>query len=77
MEKQPRCQVQVGWTRYAAHAERMDADEAERVFMDNAERHPAALRQLLRVMGFDVDGSQAQYRQVARTLPIVGFFPLS
>ncbi|TDC06909.1 nitroreductase family deazaflavin-dependent oxidoreductase, partial [Nonomuraea longispora] len=36
-------------------------------------RHPAAARQLCKIMGFEVDGSVADYLEVGRHIPFVRF----
>ena len=73
--KTPRCTVQVGRATFDATAMRLDPDAAEEVLLDYARKHPTAMRALAKGMGFDVDGSEEQYRAVARQLPIVSLTP--
>jgi deazaflavin-dependent oxidoreductase (nitroreductase family) len=77
LQKTPECQVQVGRKSFAARAERLAGAEAERWLLDYAHKHPSAMRQLAKFMGFEVDGNDEDYRKVARQLPLVSFTPLS
>lgn len=75
LQKHPECRVEVGRERFDARARRLSPTHAEEVILDYAHRHPRALRSLAVVMGFEVDGSEDQYRQMARQLPVVALAP--
>lgn len=77
VQHNPRCTIQVGTRCIKARAELVSKDEAESVLMDYASRHPRALRSLAAFSGFEVDGSEQDYRKMARQLPTVVFVPSS
>jgi deazaflavin-dependent oxidoreductase (nitroreductase family) len=74
--KTPACQAQVGRRRFAARARRVAVDEAEAVLLDYATRHPAAMRALARVMGYEIDGSPEAFAAIGQSLPILEIAPL-
>lgn len=71
----PRVTIQVGRFRASAEAVPLDPDQGEEVIVDYARRHPRAAKHLCRAMGFVVDGSESDYREVGRRLPFVRFVP--
>ncbi|MDA1330383.1 MAG: nitroreductase family deazaflavin-dependent oxidoreductase [Chloroflexi bacterium] len=77
LQKEPLCNVQVGGRRFEGKAERLQKGDAQRVLLEYARKHPKAMRGLAAFMGFEVDGSDEAYRQMAATLPLVGLRPLS
>ena len=60
----PRVGFQVGWRRYRGLARPLPAAESGRWLADYARRHPRATASLLRVLGHDVDGSDAAVERV-------------
>lgn len=62
----PLVTIQVGPRRLEARAEVLDPQASAEKMVDYARRHPAAATSLARVLGFDVDGSDEDYRRVAR-----------
>jgi len=77
LKKEPLCSVRVGGKRFNAKAKRISQDQAESTLMDYARRHPKALRGLAAFSGFEVDGSEEDYRKMARQLPTVALTHLS
>ncbi|MBB6174824.1 deazaflavin-dependent oxidoreductase (nitroreductase family) [Nocardiopsis mwathae] len=73
--KDPAVTVQVGTRARAATATPMSADEGEEAMARYAARHPRIARGLCRATGFEVDGSDADFRAVGRELPFVRFTP--
>lgn len=71
----PEVTIQVGARRWRAMTERLDTEAGPKIMADYAERHPKAARKLSRFMGFEVDGSAGDYREVGRHLPFVRFTP--
>lgn len=71
----PEVIVHVGRRRYPAIASRLSFEEAMREFKDYAQRHPAALRVLARLLGYPWDGTEAGYEKMAGLLPIVALRP--
>jgi deazaflavin-dependent oxidoreductase (nitroreductase family) len=53
----------------------LSGDEGADLMGAYAPRHPALARRLCRVMGFRVDGTTADYREVGARIPFVRFTP--
>lgn len=73
IRKNPEVDIQVGRRVFRASATVLSADEGGALMERYAPRHPKAARQLCRLMGFEVDGSAQDYREVGRALPFVAF----
>jgi len=75
LQAHPNCTVDVGRKHFAAIARQTPAEQAEEVLLRYVRKHPVAIRELSTFMGFEVDGSEEQYRQLARQLIIVALTP--
>lgn len=73
--RKPEVTIQVGRRTLPVTAAPLPVDEAEEIMVGYARRHPFAARRLAPFMGFEVDGSEADYRHVAREIPFVRFTP--
>ncbi|NUP62101.1 MAG: nitroreductase family deazaflavin-dependent oxidoreductase [Nonomuraea sp.] len=71
----PEVTVQVGGRVHRVTATPLTTDEGAEIMAAYAPRHPAAARRLCTIMGFAVDGSVADYREVGRHIPFVRFTP--
>lgn len=71
--RNPEVTVQVGRHRMTAVAQPMPPEEGAEAMARYARRHPRAARKLAGFMGFKVDGTEAGYRSVGRSLPFVRF----
>lgn len=71
----PEVILQVGGRVLRAAAAPLTADEGAEIMATYAPRHPAAARRLCQIMGFAVDGSVDDYREVGRHIPFVRFTP--
>lgn len=71
----PDVTIQIGGQVLQVTATPILAEEGAEIMARYAPRHPAAARQLCRIMGFAVDGSVADYREVGRRIPFVRFTP--
>jgi deazaflavin-dependent oxidoreductase (nitroreductase family) len=72
----PEIRIQVGNKRMAASAQRLALPQATEVMLDYNHRHPAALRTLAGILGYRIDGSDADARFFAEVIPIVALVPL-
>jgi deazaflavin-dependent oxidoreductase (nitroreductase family) len=75
VEQTPRVLIDVGRRRLRACAVRLAPEEAERAILDYARRYPLAVRVLPRLMGFRVDGTEEDFRALARLGIVVAFHP--
>lgn len=73
----PRARIQVGRRVLDVRAEELSAEEGGEVMATYASRHPKAARQLMKVMGFEVDGTSEDFRAVGRELPFLRLRPQS
>jgi deazaflavin-dependent oxidoreductase (nitroreductase family) len=72
----PDVTIQVGTRTIPVTAVPLDKDIAGDVFTRYASRHRAAARYMLpRVLGYSVDGSDADFRAVGQHMPFVRFVP--
>lgn len=68
----PDVTIQVGRRRLNARAELLSPEESGEEMVDYARRHPLAARTLTKMIGYQVDGSEAGYRQLGRSrIPFV------
>jgi deazaflavin-dependent oxidoreductase (nitroreductase family) len=73
----PNIVFQVGNKAMAGFAERLTPDEGARELFDYASRYKLALHELVRFMGYRLDGSDEDIRALGRILPMFIFRPLS
>jgi deazaflavin-dependent oxidoreductase (nitroreductase family) len=71
LSKTPRAMIQVGRRKLSVTARRLSVEEAESILLDYARLHPAALRNLARVLGYPLEETQAGYRALAQVVPIL------
>ncbi|MFC7549171.1 nitroreductase family deazaflavin-dependent oxidoreductase [Plantactinospora sp. GCM10030261] len=71
----PDVAIQVGRHRARATAVLLDTARGADLMARYASRHPTLARRLCTVMGFEVDGSEADFREVGRRVPFVEFVP--
>lgn len=77
IQKTPQVRLQVGAKSWAAQAETLAPEAAEQVILNYGRKHPALLGELARVMGYKIDGSEADMRALGHLVPVVAFHPLS
>jgi deazaflavin-dependent oxidoreductase (nitroreductase family) len=75
IQQQPNVEITVGTRRIPALAEIMPETDSEREILDYARRNPLAARLLPRLIGYQVDGSEAGYRALAAVLRVIRFQP--
>jgi deazaflavin-dependent oxidoreductase (nitroreductase family) len=75
LRHRPEVTIQVGRRKLAVTAEFLPEEQGAAEMADYGRRHPATARQLSRLMGYEVDGSEADYRALGRLLPFVVFRP--
>lgn len=69
----PGVTIQIGGKTFRATAGPLGAEEGAEIMARYAPRHRFAARRLCKLMGFVVDGSVADYREVGRCIPFVRF----
>jgi deazaflavin-dependent oxidoreductase (nitroreductase family) len=72
----PDVSIQVGTRTIPVTGVPLSADEGAEIFARYASRHVAAAKLLLpRLMGYAVDGSEADFRAVGERIPFIRFVP--
>jgi deazaflavin-dependent oxidoreductase (nitroreductase family) len=72
----PEVSIQVGTRTMPVTARPLDEDEGADIFVRYASRHRTTAKYVLpRVLGFAVDGSDADFRVVGQRMPFVRFLP--
>lgn len=69
----PEVTLQIAGKKVQATAAPIPTAEGAEIMARYAPRHPTAARQLCKLMGFAVDGSVDDYREVGRHIPFVRF----
>jgi deazaflavin-dependent oxidoreductase (nitroreductase family) len=73
----PNVKVQVTNRSYDMLAEQLTPEQGELTILDYAQRHPSAMKNLARYMGFELDGSEADFRELGRILLLFSLTPRS
>ncbi|RMG89777.1 MAG: nitroreductase family deazaflavin-dependent oxidoreductase [Chloroflexi bacterium] len=71
--KQPEVTIQVGGQTLAATAEPLAVVQGGAEMVDYARRHPGTARALSRMLGYVMDGTEDDYRQLGESIPFVAF----
>jgi len=66
ISKTPEVTIQVGNKKMSAVAELLSPEESGEAMVQYARKHPVAARNLAKVLGLEVDGSEESYRAAAR-----------
>ncbi len=74
--KSPEVTIQVGGRLLPVLADPLSPEESGQAMVDYSLRHPGAARELMRVLGMKVAGTEAEYRRIGRELiPFVALRP--
>jgi deazaflavin-dependent oxidoreductase (nitroreductase family) len=76
ISKTPQVEVTVGRRCFSALAQRLPLDEAYEEVQDYARRHPTAIRQLGRLIGYQLEHTPEGYRALVGVMPIVAIRPV-
>ncbi len=72
----PEVTIQVGWRKLAVTADILGPEESGEMMVQYAQRYPTAAKNLSRLIGYQVDGSEESYRQIAAEhIPFVAMRP--
>ncbi len=76
LAEHPETSIQVGRRLLAVRAVRLPAEKAGDELVDYQRRHPDAFSALARLLGYRVDGSEADARAMSAFLPFVALQPV-
>ncbi len=71
----PQVQVQIGQQKMTMLAEQLNPEQGEAIILDYAHRHPTAMINLARFMGYQLDGSETDFRELGRLLLMFALMP--
>jgi len=72
----PEVTIQVGWRKLAVTADILGPEESGEMMVQYARRYPRAAKNLSRLIGYQVDGSEEGYHQIAAEhIPFVAMRP--
>ncbi|WP_406175834.1 nitroreductase family deazaflavin-dependent oxidoreductase [Streptomyces sp. NBC_00996] len=69
LRHRPQAAIQFGRRRFTVTTHFLSPEEGADIMADYARRHPRAARRLCSLMGFPVDGSEADFRKVGEATP--------
>ncbi len=72
---QPDVAIQVGSQKLNVHAVQVPVLQAQDVLIDYNRRYPGALKELSRILGYQIDESEADVRFLASIVPMICFEP--
>ena len=72
----PQVRAQVARRKFVMLAEQLTPQQGELVILDYSRRHPTAMMNLSRYMGYKLDGSEADFRELNRMLLLFSLTPL-
>ena len=73
----PEVQIQIGRKHFPAIAERLPEEEAVAVFKEDQGRHPNAIKNLSKMIGYEIGDSDEEIIDFLRLLPVIAFHPKS
>jgi len=67
--------IQAGNKLIPAVAERLKVDKAEKIFEIYQRKHPNAIKNLSKLVGYEIGDSEEEMRAFRRSIPIIAFYP--
>lgn len=75
IQTNPKIKVKVGRQSLERVAVQLDPDESEAVILDYSQRHTSTMMNLARFMGYKLDGSEEDFRELGRMLMMFALKP--
>lgn len=73
--KVPDATIQVGNQKTLVTAEHLPVNEAEKIFEIYQEKHPNAIKNLSKLVGYELGDTEEDIRAFRRSIPIIAFHP--
>jgi len=73
LRAEPDVTIQVGRRKLAVTADFLTEEQGAEEMADYGRRHPGTARELSQLMGYKVDGTEADYRAMGELIPFVAF----
>jgi len=75
ISKTPDVVIQVGSKKFPVQAVSLPADEARNVFLEYTSEHPNAIKNLARLVGYDIGDTEEEMVEFLQLIPVVSFRP--
>ena len=75
IKKTPRVKIQVGMRKATANVRFLSEVSTEEEIKDYARRHPNAIKQLAKLIGYDLTGEEGELVQLSKNWPVLAFYP--
>jgi deazaflavin-dependent oxidoreductase (nitroreductase family) len=75
IKKTPDVKIQVGMRKANTHVEFLSEDRTEEEILDYAHRHPTAIKQLAKLIGYTLTGEQGELKSLSKKWPVLAFYP--
>ena len=73
--KTPNVTIQAGGKKYPVQAVSLPSDEARKVFIEYAHEHPKAIKNLAKLVGYEIGDTEEEMIAFLELLPVVAFHP--
>ena len=77
ISKNPDVMIQVGSKKFLAQAEILPSDEAREVFLEYTHDHPNAIKNLARLVGYEIGDTEEEIMAFLALIPVVVFQPMT
>ena len=73
----PNVKIQVGFRKSNARCEFLSEERTEEEIRDYARRHPTAIKQLAKLIGYKLTGEEGELSKLSKLWPVIAFHPES
>lgn len=73
--KNPDVVIQVGNRKFPAQAERLPSEEARKVYLEYNREHPNAIKNLAKLVGYEIGDTQEEMMAFLELIPVIAFHP--
>jgi len=74
--KHPNVKIRSAGKTLAVKAQVLDGDSAQTVFMEYSDRHPNAIKNLVKLIGYNIGDSHQDTFEFLRMIPVIAFNPV-
>jgi deazaflavin-dependent oxidoreductase (nitroreductase family) len=75
IRKTPDVVIQTGGQKFLAQAESLPPDQAREVFLEYTQAHPTAIKNLAKLVGYQIGDTQEEMMAFLELIPVVAFHP--
>ena len=75
IKKTPNVKIQVGFRKTKANIKFLSAERTEEEIRDYARRHPTAIKQLAKLIGYKLTWEEGELSRLSKMWPVIAFHP--